>query len=186
MPEDAASRFEVHWDEVRPPPAWVPPGARLLALWPAPVNADACFADAGFTDFEDHDDAWDARAEALLDHVIERMARFGVPSVRPQAPVPPAPGWQCWFARLRRPRAPPEPLPLSARLAAPMREDSLPACRVDFGAAGAGLRTGDGHWLFWIMLPSSGPEPAAFAAACGGSHPLVHSALQWQRMPLPR
>lgn len=59
--------FSINWGEV-PAGGEFPAGWRIYALWPAPVNEDVCFAEAGFTHFQYEDELWsephwDAQAE---------------------------------------------------------------------------------------------------------------------------
>lgn len=170
-------RFDIHWSEVEPPlpPALAAADGRVVALWPAPVNADACFEAAGFTDFEDHDDAWDAAAVALLGRVVERCSAFGTPALLspPLLDSPP------WHRRLRG--EVPAARPLLTQLELPMRWDSLPPCVVAFGADGARLRTGEGHVILWLMLPR-GVEPTGVVADVAGGHPVSWTTLRWSAL----
>ena len=167
-------RFELHWSEVASPlpPALAGFTGRVLAVWPAPVNADSCFEAAGFTDFDDHDDAWDDAAVALLGRAVEQLSLFGAPALRspPLLDTPP------WHRRLLG--AAPVPRPLLTQLELPMRWDSLPPCVVVFGDQGAALRTGEGHVLLWLSLPRD-VEPAGFVAALAGGHPVTRTVLRW-------
>lgn len=170
-------RFDIHWSEVEPPlpPALAVADGRVVALWPAPVNADACFAAAGFTDFDDHGDAWDDAAVALLERVVERLSAFGEPSLLSPA-LPDSPPWH---RRLRG--EVPAPRPLLTQLELPMRWDSLPPCVVAFGTDGARLRTGEGHVILWLTLPH-GVEPAEVVAGVAGGHPVRRTTLRWSAL----
>lgn len=68
MPASPSPRFQVHWSLVCQNEAGglVPRDCRLLAIWPAPVNHDVCFKEAGFSLFGDNDADWDQAAERLL------------------------------------------------------------------------------------------------------------------------
>lgn len=170
-------RFDIHWSEVEPPlpPALAAAAGSVVALWPAPVNADECFKAAGFSDFADHDDAWDDAAVALLDRVVARLSAFGAPALRspPLLDSPP------WHRRLRG--EVPAPRPLLTQLELPMRWDSLPPCVVAFGDGGASLRTGEGHVILWLTLPP-GVEPAGVVADVAGGHPLSRTTLRWSAL----
>lgn len=48
---------------------------QVHAVWPSPVDADACFQKAGFTDFADTDDEWDT--VRLVWELDERVPRDG-------------------------------------------------------------------------------------------------------------
>jgi hypothetical protein len=173
------SAFTLHWSPVRSTDAraQVPAGLSLFALWPAPVNADACFTAAGFTDFGDADADWEREADRVLDRLLEQLATFGTPELR-SVPITPR---ERVISRLFRPV---EPLPLRAQVELPMQWDSLPACVLAFGDRGVTLRTGHGHHLFWITLPDAGDPDAADAPTvivqAAGSSPLLRTALDWQ------
>jgi hypothetical protein len=175
-----ASRFVVHWGRVPDAqrPAWAqPPGKAwaLFAVWPAPVNPDVCFAEAGFTDFGDSDMAWEHEATALWQRLLQGMQVHGTPRLAspPLAPRPP------WHQRvLRRPAPPPHPLLEQLELA--MQWDSLPPCQVVFGEHTAGLRSGNGHALCWVLWPAAQAEGfATLVQQLAGAHPLRQTPLQW-------
>ena len=171
-----SGEFRVHWGRVGEAP--------LIALWPAPVNPDACFEAAGIADFGDADDEWDRAADALLARLLGELGAYGTPSLRTTPIVPP----RSWRDRLlgRKEGTP----GLEEQLRAPMRWDSLPDAVVDFGPA-VSLRTGSGHVLFWITLPRA--EADAFEGAAlrriAGAHPLIRTELAWEHLlrgPEPR
>jgi hypothetical protein len=60
------------WDEVE--------GA--VALWPTPVDGDACFEAAGFVEFADSNEFWDEEFEELLNRVIAFCARLSGPTIK--------------------------------------------------------------------------------------------------------
>jgi hypothetical protein len=162
------NRFQVYWSRVSP---------ALLAVWPAPVNADACFEAAGFTDFADGGDEWDDEAEAFVERLVRELSAFGPPSLR-AAPMRPE---RTWRERvLRRSAATPS---LEAQIVAPMRWDSLPDAVVEFGAS-VSLRAGSGHFLVRITLPPG--EVEAFAdvalARAAAGHPLLRRDLAWEHL----
>ncbi|MCX7256977.1 MAG: hypothetical protein NTZ64_09625 [Polaromonas sp.] len=152
--------FTLHWSAVSPASlvekAQAPrEGLTLLALWPAPVNPDVCFEEAGFDDFGDNDLAWDAQARALLLN---------------------APPWYL------RPFKTASVKSLHEQLEWPMQWDSLLPCEVVFGNSGAALRTGRGHYLFWVTLPET--DTAAiekFVVRVAADVPLVQTCLDWAR-----
>jgi hypothetical protein len=172
------SRFDVHWSDV---PASIDAlnavqNHQLLALWPAPVNPDECFKEAGFTDFEDADAVWDGKASDLLARVVSALEAYG-PAMLTSMPITSQVPW------ILRPFRSPKPLPLLEQLEMPMHWDSLPSCLVTFGSAGASLRTGNGHVLMWVTLPDSGNELGRnFATRVAGSHPLFLTPLKWEHL----
>lgn len=166
--------FQVHWSLVPPDDAGdlAPPACRLLALWPAPVNHDACFEAAGFTLFGDNDEEWDRAAEDLLGRAIEHLSRFGAPRLV-SAPLRDDPPW--YMQRFRTGRE----LPLLQQALWPMQEDSLPWFHARFGESGVALRTGGGHFLLWITLPDIGPEPSALVGKIAQSWEAHETRLRW-------
>jgi hypothetical protein len=169
-----SAAFQVHWSPVPSEEAGelASPGCRLLAIWPVPVNHDACFAEAGFTLFGDNDETWDRAAEDLLRRVIENLSRFGaVKQVSPRLRDNPP-----WYLRLFRAG---RELPLQQQALFPMHWDSLPLFHARFGDGGAALWTGNGHFLLWVSLPDSGPDAAEFVAMAAQPWPVVETRLRW-------
>jgi hypothetical protein len=169
--------FKLHWSKVEAlrTAAYTPGGTILLALWPSPVNLDACFEAAGFTDFADNDDAWDDEAGVVLDRLLSRMVSFGEPRLQSEPLTSTVPWYRRLFTR-------PQPLPLKEQLELPLHWDSLPQCHVAFGSEGAALRTGNGHHLYWITLPGRvAADPEEFLRSVAGPHPLQRTDLDWEQ-----
>jgi hypothetical protein len=171
--------IRIHWSTVDPSltPSLAPGDVRLVAVWPAPVNDDACFRQAGFTDFADADEAWDREADAFLQRAVDELSRYGPPRIREAAQPR-----RSWRQRLFGVRAPVPDLLETIR--APTDWDHLPDAVIDFGAAGATLRTGGGHLLLWITLPDA--EMDAFVAdsmpRIAAPHPLIRTDLAWEHL----
>ncbi len=181
--QEASTRFVVHWarvaDAQRPP--WVlriGPDLALFALWPSPVNADACFEDAGFTNFADADAPWEHEATALWQRLLQALQAHG-PAHLLSTPLAPK---QPWHQRLLgRSTAPAHGL--LDQLELPMQWDSLPACEVAFGERTAGLRSSGGHVLCWVLWPMA--QAAGFEAVVhqiAGRHPVQHTPLAWKTL----
>ena len=49
----------------------------VMAVWPAPMDADFCFSEAGFADFEDSDDTWDQQWREVIERAFLMLERFG-------------------------------------------------------------------------------------------------------------
>jgi hypothetical protein len=166
--------FQIHWSPVPSNDAGdlAPPGCRLLAIWPAPVNHDACFEAAGFTVFGDNDEDWDKAADEVLSRVIKTLSRLGAVNriSKPLREQPP------WYLRLFRTG---QDLPLQQQALLPMQWDSLPLFHARFGDRGAALRTGNGHFLLWVSLPDDGPDAANFVNSVAGAWPIVETGLRW-------
>lgn len=164
------SVLTVHWSPVRPEEN----GAELFALWPAPVNDDVCFREAGFTDFGDADDRWDVAAEGVHDRLLGILSRYGEPTLLSK-PVERA---RSWFQRLFRKA---ETFGISEQIMVPIMWDSQPDCVVAFGSSGVKLRTGNGHHIYWVTVPATCRVPfreVAYEAA--GPHSLVKTNLRWE------
>lgn len=163
-------QFTIHWSPV-PGSA---DGKELFALWPSPMNDDACFREAGFTDFGDGDESWDAEAESLLTRLLAALSSYGPLHLISE----PAERRQSWFRRLFT-RA--EVFDLRHQIELPIQWDELPDCVVAFGDSGVSLRTGCGHHIFWITLPcreaSSFPSLVSRVAS---SHPTIQTELRWE------
>jgi len=168
--------FSVHWSQISGEAArrHAAEGLALFALWPSPVSDDACFREAGFTDFGDGDENWDAHAAGLLTRLMAELSSHGVPRLASK----PVEGHQPWY---RRPFAKPEVRDLRQQIELPMQWDELPDCVVLFGESGTSLRTGSGHHLFWIVLPErDAPAFAELARRVAGPHPVLRTELRWE------
>jgi hypothetical protein len=164
--------FTVHWSPV--------PGAlegeELFALWPSPMNDDVCFREAGFKDFGDGDESWDTDADGLLTRLLEVLSSYGPPRIITE----PTARHQSLCRRLFTKA---EVFDLRQQIELPMQWDELPDCIVSFGESGVSVRTGSGHYIFWITLPHS--DAASFprlAARVARQHSLVRTELRWERL----
>jgi hypothetical protein len=167
--------FKLHWSRVPNPPADALPGVQVHALWPAPVNPDECFAAAGFTDFADADNHWDAQADALLQRVLDTLVTHFGPAALHHAPLMQARPWH------RRLFTPAVALPLVEQLALPLHDDRLPAADIRFGgSSGARIRGSAGHLLMWIDWPSQAPLSfEAFVRGLAPGVPVMQTELKW-------
>src|SRR5690606_14260622 len=149
--------FQIHWSLVPREQSvdLAPAGYRLLAVWPAPVNHDVCFEAAGFTLFADNDEPWHRAADDFLQQVIDRLSGFGAFKLM-SAPLKAEVAWYL------RPFRTPKELPLQQQALLPMQYDDLPWFHAQFGTDGASLWTGGGHYLLWLSLPDTGPDPSEF------------------------
>jgi hypothetical protein len=70
----------VNWAEITDVrPAWSSGSGRLCAIWPSPVDHDACFAAAGFSDLGDTDEVWDAEFAELVETTVAVLGGIGKP-----------------------------------------------------------------------------------------------------------
>lgn len=145
-------------------------GLQPLAIWPSPVNPDACFAAAGWTEFGDQNAAWETDAAVFQTRLLTALeAQFGTPQLLSEPLRVPRKWWS---------RQPAAPLALAEQVSLPMAWDHLPDCLLTFGTSGASLRTGNGHHLYWLTLPQT-VEPAAWLLAVVGDLPLRRGKLRW-------
>lgn len=177
MTPATAPTFQVHWSPVPADEAGAlaSPGCRLLAIWPAPVNHDACFEAAGFTLFGDNGEDWEQAAEELLAHLLENLSRFGAVALtsEPLTDDPP------WYLRLFRAS---REVPLQLQALWPMQCDSLPSFHARFGEDGAALQTGDGHFLLWVTLPDDGLDAPRFVRTISDPWPVIETELRWRSL----
>jgi hypothetical protein len=165
----------LHWGVV--PAAFVPsvalPGGWTTALWPAPVDHDACFEEAGFDDFADSTEDWDREFRTLAGALVRCGRRLGKPMIASgERPAP-------RHASRRHLPAPLSEDALIGALIAPTVSDNFPACEVRFGdGPSLVLRTSDGHPLFLIGVtpPDAWPE---LLAAIGAGRPVLETPLRW-------
>ncbi|HEY6175909.1 MAG TPA: hypothetical protein VIX73_15755 [Kofleriaceae bacterium] len=119
---------------------------RLMALWPDPVDHDACLERAGFERFADTDAPWDADFAIIIQDVLDALGTYGSPVVTAE-PIVQRP----LIDRLLR-----KPLPrlrLSEQIALVAHDDQFGACTVAFGSPiRAVVHVSDGHPILWMWL----------------------------------
>jgi len=157
----------VHWSSIPRTLAggrgW--PEGTVIAVWPSPVNADACFEEAGFSEFADRGDAWHADLERLVDLVIEQLETLGAPRVA-RKPYPEDPEPVADMAHL-----------IIESATATYAEDFV--ALLEFGMPkAAALQTGSGHDVLWIWYRDSHLQSLLDALA--RSWPIERRELDWQ------
>lgn len=149
----------LHWTDLPATPTdWTPAGGRLRALWPEPIDYDACFQELGFTACADSDAAWDDDFAALVQRVVAHLAQLGS------------------AAQLHGvlPRNAPPAAPVDALLAA-ARDDQFPPCVIGLGAPpGACVATSDGHPMLWVWTAAAADD---LLPAVAGSWPVAETPL---------
>ena len=172
-------KFTVHWSRI---PNKTKNDSELFALWPSPVNADACFREAGFSIFGDGDEHWDDYASELLTRLLDELKKFGAPRLTSE----PIEKHQSLLQRLLNRTEP--PLSLREQIEARTVNDEFPDCVVAFGDSGVTLRTGNGHHVFWIAVPNT--DTAKFAESLpsvAGEHQFFRTDLKWDcLLPSPK
>ena len=135
----------IHWGEVAAGlhAFWEGPDTEVTAIWPGPVDHDECFRSAGFTDFEDSDDAWDSEFERLAHRLVTWLKRFGEPATAQREGVR--------QAVIHYLSGKPGDSALVRRILAPAYDDREFEVIVNFGSPVAvRLCTGGGHEIFWL------------------------------------
>ena len=64
---------KVHWDVVEKDDV----KSVVLMIWPAPLEHDACFQRAGFTDFADTDAEWEKDFRDLVERLVSKLCEYG-------------------------------------------------------------------------------------------------------------
>lgn len=160
--------------------ARLPPSGQLFALWPEPVNHDACFEAAGFAAFGDPDAEWDAQFEAMIDAVLGHLSALGPPSYNDPERITPT---RSLVSRLLRRPAPAAPTPSQALVLA-AENDQVGPIRVELGQPPAArVIASDGHPILWIWLRDdvAGMWPELCRVAAAG-RPIATTELDWTRL----
>lgn len=172
----------IFWDRVST--AWQPTSLVSLrhvhAVWPSPVDADACFRNAGFTEFADTDDEWDSDWRTVVEAVITYLARFGHPAIRePIVPVTESRLWDRLLGRASRHKE--ISLPLVDQVVLATMDDQFPHAVVDFGEGhDVTLVAGDGHPVLWIFSnPESDLSISGLGSQLGQNRSYDQRTLDW-------
>jgi hypothetical protein len=175
------------WDEI---PAEhfqaSPAGSGLVAaLWPSPVDADACFAQDGFAHFADCDEQWDREWRRVVQQVVDALTRFGAPHL-PNGKDMFRYRMRGWWDQLLPWNPPLEAvkLPLVDRVILSAEDDRLPHAIVHFGEPPAAtLRACNGHPLLWISgTPALAIPTEDLAREVSNGRPIVRHPLRWNRL----
>ena len=156
----------LNWGSVGPArPPWADASGRLWAVWPSPVDHDACFDAAGFSEMADTDAAWHDGFSELLERLLTTFEAFGEP--RLTEGEYPRQGRRV-FRSLR-----------DALLAA-ATDDNFPPCVVSFGEpARASVRTSDGHPIVWLWTDAT-PSIDVLLPPVAAGLPTREVALRWE------
>jgi hypothetical protein len=145
----------------------------LAAVWPAPIDHDACFRAAGFSDFADTGDIWEAEFRKMAGGLVTRLSSLGIPNV-----TKPIEARKAGFLGLGR-RA--SALPLVEQLMLSTRDDQFPPLIVRFGEPPAAvLRTSGGHPIFWVTLTCARIPEILVEVAKG--RPVIETQLAWETL----
>jgi hypothetical protein len=142
------------WDEVE--------GA--VAIWPSPVDHDACFQAAGFVEFADSDEIWDEEFEGLLHRVIAFCSTLGRSVVKT-------------FVGSKGVH---DPAPADVLLAA-ASNDQFRTSIVGFGPT-LNLITADGHPILWLCGQTQVETVKGALSTFAGELPLRRITLDWPKL----
>lgn len=163
----------------------------VFAIWPAPVDADACFAEAGFLDFADSDELWDSEWRSILHQTIASMSVVGTGIiVQPISAIKEVRG--CLFGEMlhrllsRRPTHWELPDDALTQIELATSDDRYGRVIVQFGEpARATLVAGDGHPILWIGIAAGEVRTDAILVAAAAGRPILQRNLKWNAI-LPR
>ena len=177
----------VYWDSLPSTSGELPVASSwcVHVIWPSPIDSDACFQRAGFTEFADSNDEWDSEWRAIVNQTIAVLSRTGTPAIR--KPIVPVTENRL-MSRLRKwaPKYKDVVLPLAEQVVLATMDDQFGHAIVDFGKNGAAaLLTGDGHPLLWIH---SEPEIdiGEIVNRIGERHSIAQRTLDWSILKPPR
>jgi len=172
----------IHWDELPATLAarWMAAAGRLFALWPAPLDHDACLRDAGFDEFADTDDRWHRELAEIVGSLLASLGSRGAAQKRSGEYPIKTPG------QLGGPR-PQEHDPRANRLEeavlAAALDDNFEPCVLEFGSPPVGaLRTSDGHAIFWVWLAGAAPGFDQLLRAAARGRPVCRTTLDWAKL----
>lgn len=177
---------EIYWANVPSDvaPAWASASGRLMAVWPSPIDDDACFAAAGFTRFADTDGHWDSEWKHIVGALLEVLRRFGEMRLLNRDDVFVGEHRRKgWLAR-RRSVMEPETLSPLDRLVLSTQDDQFPDAVVTFGdVPKVTVRCGRGHPILWIALDSMAAEiDDDILKFVADGRPVVRCDLKWAHL----
>jgi hypothetical protein len=189
---------QYHWGKVLPATLDARLGRfpEILAIWPAPINADACFVDAGFRDFPDSDEIWDQWEhdwQGFVGRVLGQLELFGEIHVKAEARIEDTDARS--FSKkildrmLSRPAPAPKPTPtLVEQIVTVTNDDRWGEVFVEFGApAQACLLASRGHSILWLGWTARHDTAEVFVERLADGMPIVQTTLNWQvLLPIAR
>ncbi|HOI54751.1 MAG TPA: hypothetical protein PLP01_05845 [Phycisphaerae bacterium] len=164
----------------------------VTAVWPSPIDADACFLAAGFAEFDDSDEAWDQDWRELIEAIVQGLGRFGPPQFRAQARVFESDEASLgerivrWLALKPRPLRKVD-LELAEQVVAVTSDDRFGKVLIDFGTpVRSSLMASSGHPILWLAFASPDADPESFLRCAAGEFNLTRRTLDWRKLsPVP-
>ena len=146
-----------YWDEVADPllSIWLPAPSRLVAIWPARVNADACFEKAGFQQWSDGVPEAEGAFLFLVTGLVRSLEAIGAATLRKDTGPLPRRGHLQAVRELfsKRSQRPAESSGVVDALVAAAESEEIPGCVVTFGEPPqAAVSTSEGHDVLWVRV----------------------------------
>ena len=178
----------LHWDAVVVSTDIDPSNRAMgwLAIWPSPIDADACFADAGFSQFTDTDDAWDQQWRSIVADAISDLSTFGTPAIRRR--IVPVTKTSLMERFCGAPRHRDVHLTLIDQVVLASEDDNYPPAIVDFGnSRRITLVACDGHPVLWIRYNGQmAPFDRERNAKAWHDHEFTQFELNWSSLRPPK
>lgn len=147
------------------------------------MNADACFCDAGFEEFDDPDDQWDLEWKQITELLLLHLNSFGESKLVNQADVYQnrKRSLRDWLMFWRG--TPTRPVNLSPvdRLILSTHDDQFPPAVVEVGIPPKlYVWTSTGHPILWISGVETGSDPDRPLRTIAGQRPVLRYELKWE------
>jgi len=175
----------VYWDLLKPEVGsgqWAR-AQDILAIWPAPVNPDACFSAAGFDEFADQDEQWEDEWRSLIGRLLACLERFGAARVCRSAEVYEVlPTLQRWMNFLRgRPTRKRVELTIAEQIELVTQDDQFDNVLLVFGSGPyARLSAGGGHEILFVQVAEQTDSSAEdLLRQVADARPVVRKVLDW-------
>lgn len=152
---------KIQWSnvDISPERFGFPPGYFVFAIWPSPVEPDACFLNAGFSSFANTDEKWDAEFKVIIQQLLEALVSCGELVIRQDI--------ECNYVYSFREKIllslklmnPVVDLNLSERILLAATDSQFGDLVIDFGSSAlAAIRVGSGHPIFWLGIHQNEKE----------------------------
>ncbi|MCP3904367.1 MAG: hypothetical protein GY715_12120 [Planctomycetes bacterium] len=124
--------------------------------------------DAGFHEFSDKDDPWDAEFEAMVTRLVDHLAEYGRPSLEVKIPVRCSSGSPS----------------LIDQVIAPTWDDNFDDAVLRFGSPEqVVLRTCHGHEILWVIPRATTQlDPEGLAELCAQGRRAERRQLEWRHL----